>query len=188
MGDDALHVVLKGTGHSNIAHNFWVQWAAETGGVGVFLYVAAVVAFLLCVGKALPSISNGFRRNLAIGCVAATVAACVDMIGAPSYSFPGVSSLPWLFMGMAVAACRPEKSRSETRNAAALPATPAWIWAASGAAGVAVALTIITIGAHQPAPHARSASAIALPERHLSRSQKMGIKSDVTGGFTSRMA
>ena len=45
QGDDVPEVLASGTGHSNLAHNFWVQWAAETGGVGLGLHVALVAAF-----------------------------------------------------------------------------------------------------------------------------------------------
>lgn len=147
-GDDSLVVLAHGTGHTNLAHNFWVQWQAETGAVGQFLYVAVLIAFFACVIRRLPDLQPGFRRSLAIGCIAATAAACGDMVGSPSYTFPGVSSIPWLWMGLAVAACRPEK-RSRSDAPEALPANPAWVWIVSAVTGILVAGTILWIGGRQ---------------------------------------
>lgn len=163
QGDTPEEVVTRGTGHTNLAHNFWVQWAAETGGVGLALYVGTVVAFLLSAGGALKAMRPGLGRTLLLGCLAATVAACGDMAGAPSYTFPGVSALPWLWMGLGVAACRGE------RREAALPPTPPWAWAGAGAAGLAVAVSVLWVGSRQPVPPPE-ASAPSLTQKYRERS------------------
>lgn len=167
-GDAPAQVIARGPGHVDLAHNFWVQWAAETGAPGLFLYVGTVVAFLLAAGRALPAMRPGFRRTLLIGCLAATVAACGDMIGAPSYTFPGVSVLPWLWMGLGLAACRGEhapESEQGTEGAPALPPTPAWVWIGASLAGLLAAAAVLAIGARQPAPAPPDAVAsVSAPE------------------------
>jgi O-antigen ligase len=156
-GDEPAQVLAHGTGHSNLAHNFWVQWAAETGGVGLALYVGMVVAFLLSAGQLVKTRRPGFRRTLLIGCLAATVTACADMVGAPSYTFPGVSALPWLWMGLGIAACRdsePDRDNAERDGGStpALPSTPLSIWIGAALAGLAAALLVLAIGSRQPRP------------------------------------
>jgi O-antigen ligase len=131
QGDDAHAVLSVGTSHSNLAHNFWLQWAAETGGVGLSLYVATVAAFLFSVGRALPAITSAYRKNLAMGAMAAVVGGAVDGIGSPAYTFPGVSTLFWLWMGLGIAACRETRQRVP-----ALPPTPARTWLGAGLAGL----------------------------------------------------
>lgn len=144
QGDDAPQVLARGTGHSNLAHNFWVQWAAETGVVGLTLYVGVFVAFLLSAVRALPTVPSGFRRTLLMGCIAAVTAACVDGLGAPSYNLPGVSVLPWLWMGIGIAACR----EGQPGIPALLHSRPGTL-IASTAAGLAAALLVLGIGYKQ---------------------------------------
>ena len=149
-GDSAVWAVQHGTGHSNLAHNFWVQWAAEAGGVGLILYTGAMVAFLICGCRAVSRTPAGSRRMLLIGCIAATVTALGDMMGSPSYSYVGASSLLWMLMGIGVAVCREPKRSGETVRIA-LPPSPAWVWAVSAASGMAVFGVIFVAGSHQPA-------------------------------------
>lgn len=163
-GDSPDWALTHGTGHSNLAHNFWVQWAAETGAVGLTLYVAVIVTFLLCAGLLLRQVAPGLRRQLLIGSIAATVGACADMIGAPSYTYPGESSLAWLIMGLGIAACR-TKSRERGAEAAALPKTPVGIWAASVGVGVAASFLVLEVGAHTK-PHSPTRNAaVSAPAR-----------------------
>ena len=140
QGDSPARVLAHGTGHQNLAHNFWAQWAAETGLVGLFLYVGTVAAFLLSGLRALGTLPPRWRRTVLMGCVAATVGGCVDAFGAPSYTFPGVSTLFWLWIGVGVAAGREEDQFS-------LPPTPP---AAIGAAvaGLLAAGVVWVVGHH----------------------------------------
>jgi O-antigen ligase len=105
-GDPSSEVIKHGTGHSNIAHNYWAQWASETGVVGLTLYAAMIIAFLLHAIKSVKLIDDDFRRSLMIGCISAVTASAIDMIGAPSYNYPGVSTLPFLWMGVGMATLR----------------------------------------------------------------------------------
>jgi O-antigen ligase len=135
QGDDVPEVLGNGTGHSNLAHNFWVQWAAETGGVGLALYLAFLAAFFAAALSALPRLDRD-RRALLIACLTGATAGIVDMLGAPSYTFPGVSSLFWVWLGLGTAACG-----EETASARSLWAIPLGI-------GLCGALVVAGIGDH----------------------------------------
>jgi len=152
-GDDALLVLERGTGHSNIAHNYWAQWAAETGGVGLALHVALLGAFVLSALRALPAIPSNYRQTLLMGCIAVCVGAAVDAVGAPSYNFVGISVLPWFWMGIGVAMCRetrqPHREASSSTSDPALPATRPGVWWGAAAAGLAAALLVVGVGCLQ---------------------------------------
>lgn len=166
LGDDPEQALTRGTSYWDNAHNFWVQWAAETGAVGLFLYVATVMAFLLSAGRILPGMKPGFHRTLLLGCLAATVGACGDMAGAPSYVFPGVSALPWLWMGLGLAACRESRRTSGAdRDVPALPPTPAWVWIGAAAAGLIVSLVVLGIGGRQPVRSVETGT--RLPKKYM---------------------
>lgn len=135
-GDDVREVLAFGTGHSNLAHNFWVQWAAETGGVGLILQFGVLAAFLGTGLRALPTLDRE-RRTLLLGCLAMAVAGGVDMVGAPSYTFPGVSSLFWVSLGLGVAMLREPPGAIPQRR---------FEWLAPLGAGLAAALAVIGIG------------------------------------------
>jgi len=151
-GDSPDHVIQYGTGHSNLAHNFWVQWASETGAIGLGLYVAMFMSFIVFALRALQSsISQSSKTMLFVG-IASIAATAVDMVGAPSYTFPGVSSLPWLWMGLAVASVRPG---NETLRDSAATTTPAWAVVVPIAASVVVVALVLWVGFHQPNIHYR---------------------------------
>jgi len=141
QGDSPAEALAHGTGHANLAHNFWAQWGAETGGVGLALYVSVIAAFFGVGLAALKTILPGPRRALLIGCLAATAGGVADAVGAPSYTFPGVSCLFWLWIGLGVAACRPTDG-----SAPALPPTTRGFWLSSLGAGVLAALIVLGVG------------------------------------------
>jgi len=136
QGDDAPLVLANGTGHSNLAHNYWVQWAAETGGIGLALHVGLIAAFFLLSLRALPHL-NRDRRTLLLACIVAIASGVVDMIGAPSYTFPGVSSLFWIWLGLGMAILREADLR---RDDAPI------VWAAPVAIGLSASLLVLGIG------------------------------------------
>ncbi|MDQ2687575.1 MAG: O-antigen ligase family protein [Armatimonadota bacterium] len=151
QGGDPEQAITQGTSYWENAHNFWVQWSAETGAVGLFLYVGAVAAFLLSAICVLPTMRPGFPRTLLIGCLAATVGACGDMAGAPSYVDAGVSVLPWFWMGLGLAACREGRRESASAgDAPALPPTPLWVWVGAGIVGLIAAAAVLLVGVRQP--------------------------------------
>ena len=136
QGDDIPEVLGAGTGHSNLAHNFWVQWAAETGGVGLALQIAVLAAFGLAAVRALPRLDRS-GRTLLLASVVAVGAGAADMVGAPSYTFPGVSSLLWVWLGLGLAVMREEDAPAPTPFAAL---------AVPGLAGLLAAGVVLGIG------------------------------------------
>jgi O-antigen ligase len=141
QGDDVSEVLGAGTGHSNIAHNFWVQWTAETGGVGLALYLAFLASFFVTAFSALPRLDRD-SRTLLIASLVGVAAGIADMVGAPSYTFPGVSSLffVWLGLGMGVIGEAPQNTAKVSRRA---------VWTARlvpVTVGLCGALVVIGIG------------------------------------------
>lgn len=137
QGDDVPEVLARGTGHQNLAHNFYVQWAADTGGVGVVLVVAFVVAVVRAGLRALPVLPPSSRRTLLVGGIAALAGVGADAVGSPAYAFPGVSIVAWLWMGVILAATRgPRLAETPAAGALLVPIS----------AGIAVALLILGTG------------------------------------------
>ncbi len=151
QGDDTQEVLRSGTGHQNLAHNYWVQWAAETGAVGLALHVGAAAAFVAFGLNALRSgaAASPTRTALLIGCLASVVGACVDAVGSPAYNYAGVSTLWWLWMGTGVAAALRSSSVERALNAGranALPPLTARPAAWGAAAGVFATAVILGAG------------------------------------------
>lgn len=142
-GHEASVVLTQGTDHRNIAHNYYMQWASETGGVGVALYVATLVGFLLnalqCQSRLSPA-----NRTLLLGCAGTVAAALVDGIGSPGYNMAGEYGTLWLALGLGVAAMR-----DDGRTPAAKAPTPLWVWAGGLVTGIVVAVGILTWGFSQ---------------------------------------
>jgi len=160
-GKDVAEVLQLGAGHENIAHNYYVQWAADTGGVGLLLYTGALAAFLLAmvvahirggVGGPAPT---PLRRALALGAIAAVAGACVDAIASPAYNFHGVSTVLWAWMGLGIGALRAEPRRrpakpGETAGRPALPEPTPWsVWGGSLLAGILLPAVVLVWGAAQ---------------------------------------
>lgn len=103
LGAPEVEVLDKGASHENIAHDFYVQWAAEAGGIGLSLYLAV---FLLWLFQSLPALGRPLLpidRAIALGSIAAVAGAAVDAIASPAYQFHGVYTVLWLVMGVATA-------------------------------------------------------------------------------------
>ena len=146
QGVGVRDVVARGHNYTNSAHNLWIQWAAETGGVGLLLYVAVVAAFVHVGLRALPTVSSKYRKTLLMGCIAAAAAFVVDAIGSPAYVFPGVASLPWLWMGLGVCACREARGGGGGGGVPALARTPSRAWLGVIAVGMIAAAAVLGFG------------------------------------------
>ncbi|MES2459509.1 MAG: O-antigen ligase family protein [Armatimonadota bacterium] len=168
IGDDVAAIMTRGADESNNAHNYYVQWAADTGAVGLFLHIAAVTAFLVIGLRGLwnlrrtskSSLSNvpTFQKTLLAGCVAAVIGGCVDMIASPAYTFHSLSSIFWLLMGLGVAALRPATTASTAVNSRnlsspvpALPSASLFSGIIPPLAGGAAAAIVLFVGHQQTA-------------------------------------
>ncbi|MBC8140555.1 MAG: O-antigen ligase family protein, partial [Armatimonadetes bacterium] len=79
-GDEPIKVLRDGTAHQNRAHNYYLQWAVDTGNIGLFLHGAFVAAWLFAMMRGIPVAPSPVRRALAIGAVGAVVAGVVDAV------------------------------------------------------------------------------------------------------------
>jgi len=131
----------RGVDQQSLAHDFWAQWTAETGGIGLCLYVSTVTAFLLSAIRALPGINSIQRRSILLSCIAAVVGSSVDAVGSPAYNFPGVSLLPWLCMGLGISVCRDSHSHQP-----ALPPANIKTWGNAFLIGIITAIFVLAIG------------------------------------------
>lgn len=118
LGDGPEQVALYGTGHQNIAHNYYVQWAAETGGMGLFLFLFSVLVLLLSGGRALVRVRDPWDRTLLITCLAALVGGLVEVSGSPAFQFCGVWAVFWSLAGVLMAGIRQAGEESEPRREA----------------------------------------------------------------------
>lgn len=94
----------RGGDQQSLAHNFYAQWTAETGAVGLGLYAGSLGAFFFFSLRRLPKLRSPQTRSFLISCIAATTGGCLDALTSPAYNFPGVSGLLWLCIGLGTAA------------------------------------------------------------------------------------
>ncbi len=125
IGNDVAAVITHGADENNNAHNYYIEWAADTGAPGLFLYVAVITASLIAGVRRLWDLRSrgnsarpgseaipSFQRTLLAGCTAAFAGGCVDAIASPAYTYHSLSGIFWLLMGLGVAAQRPASASS----------------------------------------------------------------------------
>jgi|GEM_PF-1312742 Lipid A core - O-antigen ligase and related enzymes len=140
QGDDVSEVLTLGTGHQNIAHNYYVQWAADTGAVGLALHLAVLATFLVVAVRGLRQRGSGgsgsgrgaFRRTLLIGSIGSVTAVVVDALASPAYNFHGIWAVFCTAMGLGIAALRVERRRGVADGPALAEPTPVVAWALTG--------------------------------------------------------
>ena len=138
LGSPAIDVLRDGATHENIAHNFYVQWAAEAGGVGLALHVFVMALWLLATLRGLGRTLPPAERTLAIGALAAVLGASLDAAASPAYQFHGVWAVLWTLMGLGTAAIASAEDRT--------PKSPLLLYLISGALGILAALGVIGWG------------------------------------------
>jgi O-antigen ligase len=145
--DEAL---LGHVGHENLAHDYYVQWAADTGAIGLFLYVAAVVAVLVTACFALRRTTAPPQRALLCGGIATIVGGMIDGVASPAYQFHGVSTIFWCLMGLTISAVRPlddaNRGRANAPEAAAFARVSPLIYVIAVAMGLIVSLGVVEAG------------------------------------------
>jgi O-antigen ligase len=158
------YVAAHGINLNNIAHNFYLQTAAETGLVGLGLYVGMVATFFVVGVRALRNLKDGTRKMVLVGVLAAMAGQVVDAITSPSYNIASVSLFQWLLMAigmfaagvpkqteLAVRTVQPRivsayaRVRSGMRGAAAFTALVVTATFMLGTANSAVADTYVTV-------------------------------------------
>ncbi|HZP83931.1 MAG TPA: O-antigen ligase family protein [Chthonomonadaceae bacterium] len=99
---------------SEMAHNFWLQTAAEQGLVGVSLFAAIIATFLVAGLRRLRHLHGGIRRSLLLASLAGMVGFCIDAMSNPAWQYAQVSIFFWLLLGLGVAALRPRATIDST--------------------------------------------------------------------------
>lgn len=138
-GDDVAQVLTQGVGHNNNAHNYYVQWAADTGLVGLALHFSAVTAFLIVAIRGLKGAKSPFVVSLLCGGVATTLAGMVNAFFSPGYNFHGIFTVYCVSMGLAVAALRPPQKEDKPAPSTAIPPQPWGVYVAALGTGLAAA-------------------------------------------------
>ncbi len=135
---------------SEEAHSFYLQTAAETGLIGLGLYLAALTAFaarglrrLRRMHRAPPSPRDG----LVIAALALVAGQAVDALANPSWQFAEVSLLGWALLGLGLAAQRGREPEAAPTSA---PWPRASRLAAFGAAAVTLAGLFLPLGLLNP--------------------------------------
>ena len=112
LGASDFDVLRNGATHENIAHNYYVQWAAEAGAPGLALHLIAILVWLFATLQALGRPLLPMDRALSIGVAAAVCGASVDGLASPAYQFHGVYVVLWLLMGLGTAATAPREGET----------------------------------------------------------------------------
>lgn len=110
-------ILTRGHGLSENAHNTYAQLAAETGLVGLALYLAIFVTYFVTAIPAIGRLRPGFRQSILIGCVGAVTAQMVAALGSPAWEYPECSLFLWLVLavGMALSGVA-ERGRERVRR------------------------------------------------------------------------
>jgi len=152
------YVAAHGVNLRNIAHNYYLQTAAETGLVGLGLYVSMIVTFFIVGVRALGKLKDGTRKMVLMGVLAAMAGQVVDAITSPSYNVVSVSLFQWLLMGIGMFAAGVPKQEEEVVEAAAPNIVSARTRIRSGMRGAA-AMTACLVAATMMIATANSAVA-----------------------------
>lgn len=158
QGDDFAEVIQYGIRHPNIAHDYYIQWASETGAIGLTLHIALLAGFFFACIRRLPTLEkNPMHQAILTGCVAAVAGACVDAIGSPSYNYPGLSTFFWAILGTGSALLLPigEDSISRIVHPNSPQPMTSRNWQLTAAVGVLASAALFGIGLLLIAPGAK---------------------------------
>jgi len=103
---------------ADLAHNFYLQTAAELGLPGLVLMVAVLVTFMIAGVQRVRWMDAGIRRSLLMASMAGITAFAVDAVSNPSWQLGQVSMFLWLMLGIGVSCLRPRvRQAKETVSA-----------------------------------------------------------------------
>ena len=87
-----------------IAHNEYLQTAAEIGLIGLGLYLAVLLSFFLLAIRSWLHMRPSPRRALLAAATCAVIAQCIDALANPAWRFIDVNPILWLMLALGVAA------------------------------------------------------------------------------------
>jgi len=153
-GHRADEVYTKGPSIEDEAHNSYLQLWAELGVVGLALWLAALVSFLIAGIRALKRYpARSLPQWALIGCLSALTGQMVDALANPAWQFANVALPLWIILGLIAALTCPVEAAEKRRHG---PKTvPVQIGQAVLAAGVGGGLlwVIYQTAFALPAPH-----------------------------------
>jgi len=153
-GHRADEVYTKGPSIEDEAHNSYLQLWAELGIVGLALWLAALVSFLIAGIRALKRYpARSLPQWALIGCLSALTGQMVDALANPAWQFANVALPLWIILGLIAALTCPVEAAEKRRHG---PRTvPVQIGQAVLAAGVGGGLlwVIYQTAFALPAPH-----------------------------------
>jgi putative inorganic carbon (HCO3(-)) transporter len=97
-------IARSGASLGELAHNTYLHVAAETGVVGLVLYLAVLSSVTLFALRAAGDRCSLDRRPLLFGCVAGIAAQAASAFASPAWELAECSLFLWLLLGFAVAA------------------------------------------------------------------------------------
>jgi len=160
---------------SQMAHNQYLQVLAETGLIGLSLYLSILAGFFARCWRAMKENTSQTRQWLLIGTMAAIAAQMVDAFGNPGWQFSEVGLFFWLVLGIGVAASRPRPEREAEEALEALETQrapvvrrPSWGtragWVMAQAAVLGMAVLLVGQAYAQPAGKSGVVAQQLIPE------------------------
>lgn len=112
-GLPAWEVLRRGGDLSNVAHNYALQWAADTGWIGVLLLLAGVTSVLVLAWRTRAEAPDDSDRIWGTGVFATVMGASVTSLASPAFHIGFVWCLACLLCGIAAGPglLRPEGRR-----------------------------------------------------------------------------
>jgi O-antigen ligase len=110
IGRPAALVATGGPSLMEMAHNEYLQMAAEIGVPGLLAYLALLGLFLATMVRALGTKAAGLSRMVIIGVTAGVCAQMVDAVSNPAWRYADVSGFFWAVLGLGMAATAAKRS------------------------------------------------------------------------------
>lgn len=142
-------------------HNLYIQIAAETGWVGLGLYLAVLGSFLFCGVRALGKMDAGLRKYVLVGCIAAVVGQSVDAVANPGYVFAEVTTFFWVVLAIGMCAAGLAQRMPVEAEAQSESAVPSFV--ARGVRTATIGCVALGVGAMLWSFHTATAAAAGAP-------------------------
>ncbi|MGO8670019.1 MAG: O-antigen ligase family protein [Capsulimonadaceae bacterium] len=114
VGSPRWAVLRHGPSLSEQAHDYYLQTAAETGIVGLVLWIGFLVTLFSRAFTRLPALAtDSIRQRVLVGCVSALAGQVIDSLANPSWQFGDLMLFFWVMAGISMAATGTSEVRAE---------------------------------------------------------------------------